>query len=342
MKAGRRLPALVGILAIIAAGVGLIAMQLWNHSLLHIYVPDVGHGACALVVAHDGSIAVFDCGCEDGRPDMKALLLRVREDQARCGGGSLHLDWISVSHSDKDHSNLLGPLCSAMENAQVRVAAFRFLGPTSNLDQSLSACLLRGQAKVVEGLTIGTPVWLASRLTALPVHLQTADVPGGQDSQPDARSAAFVLCYGAFRAWIAGDLVNSSREGAIVKNLYELIKEPQVDLYLLGHDEAKTGSRVLSCLDPHVILVQNTQTQAQTLIHALDRAAVPNAPGKDGTHTRTVLSPADTTAGPQAGSASGLGLLRVDVRSIPFLTRFCVAKESTGGETELVYPKVDD
>ena len=195
---------------------------------------DVGQGQCVLL-ASGGKYALVDCGSGSSWYDAGELAAHQLETM-----GCTELDYLILSHYDKDHISGVAGLLARMDAAEVLVTE-------GTDDEAVQAAVLETAA------AHGAEVRTVSEETALALGKARLRVfPPVGDSDDNERSLVVLVSLGEQDLLLTGDL-----DRAAEKALLEAWDLPDIEYLAAGHHGSKTSTsaELLDALKPETVCI---------------------------------------------------------------------------------------
>lgn len=273
---------------------------------LDIYHVDVEGGAATLIVSPGRESLLVDAGWpgNDGR-DVGRIQAAMK------AAGIDRIDHFLTTHYHTDHVGGLPPLMAA-----VKIGAFHDHGtmtPPYERDYASSyeayTAAVRARATVTPGSTLtlksapgGTPV----TLSFVAAHGQVASGNGkpnpacaGAPAKPDdtsdnARSVTFVMSYGTFDFFDAGDLTWNTEAKLVCPNN----NVPAIDVYQVTHHglDSSNNPLLLEALAPAVAVMNNGAKKGGSAATVKALKALPSLQALYQLHRNVATGPADNTS----------------------------------------------
>lgn len=274
---------------------------------LDIYHVDVEGGAATLIVSPARESVLVDAGWPgNGGRDVQRIQAAMK------AAGITRIDHFIATHYHTDHVGGLPPLLAA-----VPIGAFYDHGAMAepyapdfaeNYRAYTAAVKTRKAVAPGESLTLkaapgGAPIVLSFVAGHGQVHTRAgapataacASVAAKPDDPSDnARSVAFVLAYGSFDFFDAGDLTWNT-EAKLVCPVNSL---PKVDVYQVTHHGLDTSNHplVLQALAPTVAVMNNGPKKGGSASTVRALKALPSLQALYQLHRNVTTGPADNTA----------------------------------------------
>lgn len=274
---------------------------------LDIYHVDVEGGAATLIVSPARESVLVDAGWPgNGGRDVQRIQAAMK------AAGISRIDHFIATHYHTDHVGGLPPLLAA-----VQVGAFYDHGLMSepyapdfaeNYRAYTAAVKTRttmapGQSLTLKAAPGGAPIVLSfvaghgtvHTRSGAPANAACATVAAKPDDPSDnARSVAFVLAYGAFDFFDAGDLTWNT-EAKLVCPSNSL---PRVDVYQVTHHGLDTSNHplVLQALAPTVAVMNNGPKKGGSPSTVQALKALPSLKALYQLHRNVTTGAADNTA----------------------------------------------
>jgi competence protein ComEC len=273
---------------------------------LDIYHVDVEGGAATLIVTPARESLLVDAGWpgNDGR-DVRRIQAAMK------AAGISRIDHFITSHYHTDHVGGVAPLMAA-----VPIGTFHDHGtmtPPYEKDYAASYEAYTAAVKARSTLKPGTSLTLRAASGGAPVTLAfvaahgtvtdakgtpnpaCASAPAKPDDPSDnARSVAFVLSYGAFDFFDAGDLTWNTEAKLACPDK----KVPAVDVYQVTHHGLDTSNNpvLLQALAPTVAVMNNGPKKGGSAATVQALKALPTLQALYQLHRNVATGPADNTA----------------------------------------------
>ena len=287
-------------------GIVLTAAAAPAQPRLDIYHVDVEGGAATLIVTPARESVLVDAGWpgNDGR-DVGRIQAAMK------AAGISRIDHLIVTHYHTDHVGGLPPLL-----AKVTVGTIHDHGLMSpphdpdyakNYEAYVAAVpqrkgLAAGDAITLKPSADGTPVSLAvvaahgkvvSRASA-PRNTRCGSVPAkAVDTSDNARSVAFVLSFGAFDFFDAGDLTWNTEAELVCPNT----NVPKVEVYQVTHHglDASNHPLLVEALAPTVAVMNNGAKKGGSAATVKTLKSLPSLKALYQLHRNVATGPEDNT-----------------------------------------------
>ena len=274
--------------------------------MLDIYHVDVEGGAATLIVSPGRESVLVDAGWPgNGGRDV------ARIQAAMKAAGITRIDHFITSHYHTDHVGGLPPLMAAvpigtfhdhgvMEPPHAQDFASSYQAYTGAV--KARSTVAPGKALSLRGASGGAPVVVnfvaahgAVVGTAGKPNAACGSVPAKADDPSDnARSVAFVMTYGRFDFFDAGDLTWNTEAKLVCPD----IKVPPVDVYQVTHHGMDTSNHPLlvQALAPTVAVMNNGPRKGGSAATVQVLKSVPSLQALYQLHRNVATGPADNTA----------------------------------------------
>ncbi|AMY07545.1 ComEC family competence protein [Luteitalea pratensis] len=273
---------------------------------LDIYYLDVEGGAATLIVTPARESVLVDAGWPgNGGRDVDRIQAAMK------AAGITRIDHLIVTHYHTDHVGGVPPLLAKVPVGTVYDHGL--MSPphdpdyASNYEAYVKAVpqrkgLAAGDAIGLKPSADGTPVSLSvvaahgkvlSRASA-PRNARCSSVPAKPaDTSDNARSVAFVLTYGAFDFFDAGDLTWNTEAELVCPN----VNVPAVEVYQVTHHglDASNHPLLLEALAPTVAVMNNGAKKGGSAATVKTLKSLPSLKALYQLHRNVATGPDDNT-----------------------------------------------
>ena len=290
---------------VILAGLLMAASAASAQPTLDIYHVDVEGGAATLIVSPGRESLLVDAGWagNDGR-DVGRIQTAMK------AAGITRIDHFITTHYHSDHVGGLPPLMAAVE-----IGAFHDHGtmtPPHARDYATHYEAYTAAVKARTAVAPGGTLALKGAAGGVPVTMRFVaahgEVAGGtgapnpacagamakpEDTSDNARSVAFVMSYGSFDFFDAGDLTWNIEARLVCPT----ITVPPVDVYQVTHHglDASNNPLLMQALAPTVAVMNNGAKKGGSAATVQAIKALPSVQALYQLHRNVATGPADNT-----------------------------------------------
>ncbi len=241
---------------------------------------NVGHGSCALLIADNGNVVLFDCGHDDD--------LGFRPSRDLLADGCSGIERLVISHYDEDHVSDLGnlrralPIQTVVRNRSVTPEAIRRLKSSSS-GPGVEALLELASAYTAEVARppVFAGVELATFYNPYPTFRDTNNLSVVSFVRHTPSGTAIIL---------PGDLERSGWEALLADPAFRE-ELGRVRIFVASHHGRANGyaPAVFDYCTPDIVVISDTAIQYDTQVDCYARHAR-GIPWNSGATTRYVVT----------------------------------------------------